>query len=143
MDDVRHLIRARKDEAAAKEKSDPAVRRANMLRNDATPEEVEYLLTRRVELNALSSEEFVAFLERKLTEHGVKKIVPTKADLAATYRAFAQGREAEKVIRRELKKLNGGSKVMVPRDLQEQVRDYLQQHPEERWDAAVAAIVHG
>ena len=30
---------------------------------------------------------------------------------------------------------------MVPADLQEQVEAYLRQHPTERWDAAVAAIV--
>ena len=123
------------------EKGSAEVRHANMRRNGATAEEAEYLLTRRVELNAFISEEFVAFIERKLTQHGVKKIIPTKADLVATYRAFAQGREAEKIIKRELKKLNGGSKVTVPHDLQEKVRDYLQQHPEARWDAAVAALV--
>ena len=36
MDDVRHLIRAGKDEAAAKEKGSARRRRANMLRNGAT-----------------------------------------------------------------------------------------------------------
>ena len=143
MDDVRHLIRAGRDEAAAKEKAGPEVRRANMLRNGATPEEAEYLLTRRVELNAFTSEEFVAFIERKLTEHGVKKIVPTKAILTDTYRTFAQGREAEKIIKRELKKLNGSSRIIVPPNLKERVEDYLRQHPVQRWDVAVAAIVKG
>ena len=97
--------------------------------------------TRRVELNALTSDEFVDFIERKLTEHGVKKIVPTKAVLAETYRTFVQGREIEKIIKREMRKLNGGPKVAVPDDLPKQVRDYLDQHPDKRWDAAVAAIV--
>ena len=143
MDDVRHLIRAGRDEAAANERAGPEKRRANMLRNGATREEAEYLLTRRVELNAFTSEEFIAFIERKLTEHGVKKVVPTKAILADTYRTLAQGREAEKIIKRELKKLDGSARIVVPPNLKERVDDYLQQHRAERWDAAIAAIVKG
>lgn len=141
MDDVRHLIRAGKDEAAAKERASADKRRANMLRNGATVEEAEYLLTRRVELNAFKSEEFIAFIERKLTEHGVKKIVPGKTILTNTYRTFAQGREAEKIIRRELKKLNGSVRITVPPNLMEQVQEYLIRNPTKRWDQAIAALV--
>ena len=79
-------------------------------------------------------------VERKLTEHGVKKIIPTKAVLAETYRTFARGREVEKFFKRELRKLDS-AKVTVPADLPQQVEAYLRQHPTERWDAAVAAIV--
>jgi hypothetical protein len=64
--------------------------------NGATVEE--YLLERRVELNALTSEQFIALVERKLTEHGVKKIIPTKAVLAETYRTFARGRRRREVL---------------------------------------------
>ncbi|MGZ3308354.1 MAG: hypothetical protein ACXU8R_07530, partial [Xanthobacteraceae bacterium] len=85
LDDLREL--RLQDEAAAKERvsKDPAKtemkRRANLQRNGATPEEIEFLRTRRVELNAMTSAQLLAFVERKLTEHRVKKIVPTKADL--------------------------------------------------------------
>ena len=111
-----------------------------MRKNGATAEEAEYLLDRRVELNALTSEQFIAFVERKLIEHGVKKIIPTKAILAETYRTFARGRDVEKFFKRELRKLDS-AKVTVPADLPRQVEAYLRQHPTERWDAAVAAIV--
>jgi hypothetical protein len=35
----------------------------------------------------------------------------------------------------------GAAKVKVPADLPQQVEAYLQEHPTERWDVAVAAIV--
>ena len=141
MGDVRHLIEAGKDEAAAQERGSAAKRRANMRHNGATAAEAEYLLDRRVELNALTSEEFIAFVERKLTEHGVGKVVPTKAVLNSTYRMLAQGREVEKVIKRELRKLNGHQSVRVPSNLMAQVEDYLRRNPTHRWDKAVASLV--
>jgi len=112
-----------------------------MRANGATEEEANYLLSRRVELNALTSDEFVDFIERKLTDHGVKKIIPTKTVLADTYRNFVLGRDVEKILKRELRKLEAGPKVKVPADLLDQVRRYLGEHPEQRWDAAVAAVV--
>ena len=140
MDDVRDLIAQGLDEPAAKERGSAETRRANMRKNGATAEEVEYLLDRRVELNALTSEQFIAFVERKLIEHGVKKITPTKVVLAETYRTFARGRDVEKFFKRELRKLDS-AKVTVPANLPRQVEAYLRQHPTERWDAAVATIV--
>ena len=141
MGDVRHLIEAGMDEAAAAERGSALTRRANMRRNGATAAEAEYLLTRRVELNAFTSEEFIAFVERKLTEHGVVKVVPNKAVLTSTYRTLVQGREVEKIIKRELRKLNGHRSVQVPSNLMAQVEDYLRRNPTHRWDKAVASLV--
>jgi DNA topoisomerase 6 subunit A-like protein len=42
----------------------------------ATRAEIAFLHTRRVELNAMASDVFMAFLERKLVEHSVRKVVP-------------------------------------------------------------------
>jgi DNA topoisomerase VI subunit B len=123
------------------DKGSEATRRANLRRNGATEEEIEFLLHRRVELNAMTSRQLVAFVERKLQEHGIGKVVPKSAKLVDAYRLFARGREAEHIISRELKKLNGGSEVKVPRDLQVKVRTYLKKHPTMRWDEAVGAIV--
>ena len=49
----------------------------------------------RVELNAMTSEQFVAFIKRKLAEHGVEKIVPPKQTLDKAYRLFERGRRLE------------------------------------------------
>lgn len=123
------------------DKGSEATRTANLRNNGATAAEIAFLLEARVELNAMTSRQLVAFVERKLQQHGIGKVVPKTADLAGAYRLFARSHEAEKIIRRELRKLNGSAKVMAPHDLPKQVHDYLRRHPATRWDAAVAAIV--
>jgi DNA topoisomerase VI subunit B len=45
-------------------------RAKNLRKNGATEEEIQFLLDRRVELDAMTSEQFVEFVERKRTEHG-------------------------------------------------------------------------
>ena len=50
----------------------------------------------RVELNEMSSAEIVAFVERKLEQHGVTKVVPDTVTLAA---AWARARKAQEVNR--------------------------------------------
>jgi hypothetical protein len=48
--------------------------------------------TRRVELNAMTSPQFVAFVERKLLENGVAKIIPDQKLLAKVYAGMERGR---------------------------------------------------
>jgi len=121
---------------------------ANPRENGATEAEIEFMFrdfdttrsTRRVELNAMTSPQFIGFVERKLNEYSVKKIVPDKDELADAYRLFARSHAAEKIVRRELKKLDGDSAVKVPRDIEKQVCQHLAQNPADRWDAAVRRI---
>ena len=121
----------------------------NMRENGATEAEIDFMFrdfndqrkaTRRIELNAMTSPQFVAYLERKLKAAGIKKIVPDKALLSDTYCLFTRGCEAERILKPQLKKLES-LKVPVPRDLEKRVHAYLKKHPTVRWDAAVAAIV--
>jgi hypothetical protein len=122
------------------DKGSEASRRWNLSQNGATPEEIEFLLRERVELNALPSDQLVAFIERKLQQHGVKKIIPKRDTLDEAYRLFVRNRETAKIVERELKKLNGAT-IKPPSDLNTRVRKYLDQHPAARWDEAVAAIL--
>ena len=112
----------------------------NLQENGATIEEIDFLLDRRVELNAMTSDQMVDFVERKLKHHGVEKVVPDDNDLATAYALFARSHQAEQIVKDELKKLNGIA-VEVPPDLAQRVRRHLVQHPEVRWDAAVQAIL--
>ena len=116
-----------------------SARRRNLLLNGATSEEIEFLLTQRVELNALTSDELVDFIESKLAEHGIKKVIPPADLLGDAYRLFVNSARLEKVVAATLKDFKDEN-LDLPVDLGERVAAYLQQHPELRWDAAVAAI---
>jgi len=75
----------------------------NLRTNGASEEEIAFMFrdfgtlksTRRVELNAMTSPQFVAFIERKLKENGVTKIVPEQELLAEIYTGMERGRRLE------------------------------------------------
>jgi hypothetical protein len=117
-------------------------RRWNLRQNGAKPEEIEFLLTQRVELNAMASDQLVGFVESKLTECGVQKIVPEKEHLAEAFRLFKRGRYIEKMVEEELKKLTDPESA-VPDDLEQAVQKILAEHPEMRWIDAVRQLVPG
>jgi hypothetical protein len=96
------------------------------------------LLQQRVELNALSSDRLVGFIEDKLTEHRVKKIVPPAQQLQDAYRLFVRGKHQEQIIR-DL--VLDDIPVDVPDDLTERVSGRLKEYPAERWDEALRMIV--
>jgi DNA topoisomerase VI subunit B len=87
----------------------------------------------RVELNAMTSPQFVAFLERKLTEAGAKKLVPAPEVLDKAFRRARQlyraGRAAEAVLRE-------ASDTPVPAELRQFVRQRIA-GTDTPWDEAV------
>ena len=109
--------------------------------NGATEEEIDFLIgEERVELNAMPSDQFIAFVERKLTAHGVVKMIPSAEKLTETFAAFTRGKAARAALQAEMARLNA-EPVEVPEDLDQQVRAYLDENPEKTWDAAVKGIV--
>jgi hypothetical protein len=112
----------------------------NLLLNGATRAEAEFLLTRRIELNALTSDELVAFIEGKLNEHGIKKLIP-KADLLRdAYRLFMNSKRLQKVVEERIKDIEN-EHISTPVNLGARVTAYLRQYGEKRWDESIAAIV--
>jgi hypothetical protein len=131
--------RLRLESEAVEIKNDPEKVRTRLAINGATKAEIEYLLgRRRVELNAMPSDVF-GFLENKLTEHGVSKVVPSADALADAYRLFARGARARPIVEAALATVMAAD-IPVPRDLERRVRSYLAKHPEMSWDDAVAAV---
>ena len=124
---------------AAFDRGDEWARRANLRENGASEKEIEFLLEKRVELNALTSDQLVAFIERKLDEHSVKKIIPDKEQLADAYRLFVRNKRVEKIIKEALQK-EDDLEIQVPGNLESRVKKYLTENPAVRWDDAVAAI---
>jgi hypothetical protein len=136
--DVRRL---RLTKETAFDRGSQAARALNLKKNGATAAEIEFLLQWRVELNAMPSDMLVAFIERKLRAHGIKKVIPNQKMLAESYRNNVKAREIEEAIEEALAEADSKeSKVAVPRDLAAQVAKYLEENPAEPWDAAVAAI---
>ena len=121
---------------------------ANLRDNGASDAEITFMFrdfdttrsTRRVELNAMTSPQFISFVERKLNQHCVKKIVPDMDELKDAYRLFTRSHMVKQIVKRELKKLDGDAAVKVPGDIKSQVRQHLAQHPADRWDTAVRQI---
>ena len=61
--------------------------RENLARNGATQEEIAFLAGgQRVELNAMTAAQLVAWIEEKLAEHSIKKVIPGSKVLAQAYR---------------------------------------------------------
>ena len=121
-------------------RGDPKKVGATLRQNGATEDEIEFLLGgQRVELNALRSDQFIALVETKLTEHGIKKVVPSPELLTEAYQLFVRSRRIERIVEEALEE-DTGPDIDPPDDLVEQVCGYLAEHRDERWDDAVAAL---
>lgn len=121
---------------------DRAAAIATLRENGATPNEIEFLMSgRRVELNAMTADQFIRFVERKLAGAGIRKIVPDAETLAAAYRLFADSREIEHLVEEALASRRRDTEVRVPGGLERLVRKYLRAHPAASWEEAVAAAL--
>ena len=120
--------------------------RWNLRENGATQKEIEILVGdgrgsegERVELNAMTSDQFIKWLEGKLREHGIKKLIPESDTLAAAYRraVFLQRLEEEEgKLRDEISKKS----ILVPDKLEDMLRKALEEKPERSWDQAIWGI---
>jgi len=130
-------------EPAARTKTAPSILRRQLAENGATPEEIAILMTERVELNALSSEAFIALIERGLRAYGLKKVVPSDAVLAETYRAFRRS-EALRDAFEEMEAAfdDEDEAEAVPKKLADKVRAILKKHPSLRWDDALRIVLN-
>jgi hypothetical protein len=142
LNDVRELGLDDSAEAAF-DRGSTGAKVSNLRQNGAIQEEAQFLLRHRVELNALTSDQLVAFIERKLTEQGVKKIVPDNDLLGDAYRLFVNSNRLQEIVAKAIEEIGAGHDIGVPDNLAALVTAYLKENPTVRWDAAVAAIVEG
>jgi hypothetical protein len=117
-----------------------SARRFNLRENGATEEEIEFLLRQRVELNALTSDKLVTWIERKLRAHGVRKVIPNAETLARAYRGRLQGINISQAVAKMQAKAGA---ITVPADLAEKVSAFFNKHSYASWDSAIAAIAAG
>jgi hypothetical protein len=116
-------------------------RRLNLKANGATPQEIEFLLDQRVELNAMASDRLIEWIESKLEANGVKKIIPDQQGLTHMYRLAVEARILEASLAKAKKKAKAeADQVAIPDNLHDRVAALLEENPETSWDDAVAEI---
>ena len=114
----------------------------NLRKNGATEEEIEFLLSERVELNAFASDELVEFIERKLDGLKIGKVDPRRGNFARGLSAARAMRLVNDQLKAIIDKATEDAKTMtMGGDLAEQVRLLLDEDRALSWDAAVARIV--
>jgi hypothetical protein len=121
------------------DRGSPSAIRGNLRSNGATEKEIEFLLEARVELNALTSDQLIAFIERKLAKHKIAKVIPGKERLAEAYKLFARSARIQEVVKTAIEQETDEA-IKVPAGLAKHVRRYLSEHPEVPWEQAVDAI---
>lgn len=109
------------------------------LENDGADEdEIEYLLTgRRVELNAFSVPDFIAFVEDRLTEKGVEKLIPDEAVLREAALFYKTQADAKAWLADRPPTIP----PVLPDDFAERVAAMLEANRNLAWDEAVARLV--
>ena len=122
--------------------------RRNLRQSGATEEECDYLVRNqyygswdgeRVELNAMTADQFVAWLEAKLVEAGVKKLVPSADVLDLAYQRAVRLAAVERAIKTALEAADG-QQIEVPADLAAEVAERIADS-DDSWDDAVWDIV--
>ena len=123
--------------------------RVNLQRCGATEAEMAFLVDRqdyygewhgqRVELNAMTSRQFLDWLEAKFAEHGVAKVVPDEATLAHAYQHLARNAVLQRAIETILADLPAAETFPVPDGLAATLRTTIADTPQP-WDAALWEI---
>ncbi len=126
-------------ESVHNQSPEPAIK--NLRKNGATDEEIEFLLDQRVELNAFASDDLVAWIEGKLEEHGVAKVIPDEDNLADAYRRAVQQSFVQGKINDVLDEAHAlGESAEIPDDLADEVALRIKEDSTLPWDKVVRQI---
>lgn len=125
-------------------KSDPS---DNLRDNGATPEEIKFLCGEygrsgwRVELNSFLSADFIEWIEAKLKDNGIKKVVPDADTLETAYRRAVQ----IELIRDQLDSIvqtagKQAAEENLPGKLAALVRKEFKADASQSWDQVIGAV---
>lgn len=126
----------KKDPRISLKESGASDEEAAFLRSGGTPGQWK---GSRIELNAMTSPQFVAFLEKKLQEAGVKKVVPSETVLTEAWNRAHRITYLEKALR-DAEEHFDGNRLSIPADLKERVNERIK-NTRMSWDDAVYEIV--
>ena len=107
------------------------------------PAAIAFLRSQRVELNAMTSRQLVDFVEHKLQQHDIRKVIPNSKTLVETYRMFVGSDRLSDAFEEGKKELENSSEgpIVVPDDLRAKVERLLQERPDITWHRAVQLVV--
>jgi hypothetical protein len=124
--------------------ADWGARAITLERHGASPKEITFLAEARVELNAMTSRQFIDFIEAKLTMHGVAKVVPEAGTIEARARRLIEQRLAREALDEIRDRITmQASAAALPERIEVQLRNYLARYPSLAWDDALAQIIGG
>jgi DNA topoisomerase VI subunit B len=117
----------------------------------ASDEECDFLVRReltggwtgkRVELNAMTTDQFIAWLERKLADAGVQKVIPDRPTLEKAYRRAVQHRRAQEAIDEALACIEEDEEIPILGDLKARIQEKLNGSAK-AWDQVLWELVAG
>ena len=120
--------------------------RINLIHSGASEDEADFLVSggrpgawhgKRVELNAMTSPQLIKWLESKLNQIGVTKVVPNEGTLAQAYKRACYVAHINKAIQKASE--NYDETVLVPDDLSDCVRENVE-GSSLSWDDAIDFI---
>ena len=110
----------------------------------------DWLQTRRVELNAMTTPEFIAWLDRKMEEHGDGKLIPPpevlKTELEERLEATARTVITERILREakledQIRKALKSITRPAPAALKTGIAAMFRSQPEQEWRKHIEAVV--
>jgi hypothetical protein len=114
----------------------------NLRFNGATEAEIEFLSDQRVELNAFTSDQFVEWLEEKLTEHCITKVIPDSETLTLAFRRELKRQKMQTIIEEAEDRVNAEvNDAAIPDDLAERLSEQLEEYRELSWDSALTELM--
>ena len=90
----------------------------------------------RIELNEMDSETFITWLEEKLKEQKVKKVIPDRRTMAAAWQCQWQTAQLNRMIRKAQAKIGDAPKL--PPTITRQLEKALEKNTEASWDEILA-----
>lgn len=82
---------------------------------------------KRIELDAMDSQTFIGWLERKFAEHGVQKVIPDKATLEAAYKlAILRGQANTAIAQIQQAWNQNGHGHAAPEEIEELVKNTIE-----------------
>ncbi len=127
--------------------------RENLVESGATEEECAFLVERRnyggngwtgkrVELNAMSSPQFIKWIERKLEENQVKKVVPDAQTLESAYKRAYRRARLQSIIDTAQEEINNEVEAIeLPENIESQISEAIQGQAQS-WDNALSNMAH-